>query len=260
MTAVNLIPHDQRSGRFSLSATPATLALFSALAAALVAALLYVSAANKVAARRSELAKVTAGAAAWKTVASALAQYVSVSQQRVQRLAAVRQLAAARFPWPRVLGQFAHLLPSDVALTSLTASTTANGATTTSGGTTASTSPSSSSSSSSPPAFQLSGCAASQSAVAQTMQQLRNLDGGSDVALSSSSAGSSGTGTSVSASSASSTGAGGGCGYPVTFQMSVTITGGSNAAGATSSPATTTTSSPSPTATGSSTTTTAAAQ
>ena len=70
MNAVNLIPRESRPGRLSLTTSPQTLALFAGLTALLVAAFVYVSAANKVTAHRNELAKVTASASAWKTFRS----------------------------------------------------------------------------------------------------------------------------------------------------------------------------------------------
>lgn len=233
MTAVNLIPHERRSGRFSMSTGPQTLGLFAGLLVVLVAALLYVSAANKVAAHRSELARVTASAGAWKTVASAYVPYETLSQQRAVQLDTVRQLATARFPWPSVLDQIARLLPSDAALSSLSASPA------TGTGTGTSTAASTATSTSAAPSFELSGCATSQSAVAQTIQQLRGVDGGSTVTLSSSAGTAGTTAASGSSSSATSAGGGSGCGYPVQFQMSLTPTGSSAPAAQTSTTTTT---------------------
>ena len=110
MTAVNLIPGGGGSGRRTRSTSPQTLALIAGLAAVLIGALLYVLAANNVTARNSELARVSTSVATWRTEASAFAPYVSESQQRAAQLAAVRQLAAARFAWPRLLGQVARLM------------------------------------------------------------------------------------------------------------------------------------------------------
>jgi Tfp pilus assembly protein PilN len=219
MTAVNLIPDAGRSGRLTLSTSPQTLALIAGLAAMLIAALLYVSAANNMTARNSELARVSTSAATWQTAASAFAPYVSESQQRAAQLAAVRQLAAARFPWPRLLGQIARVMPATAALSSLQAGTAAGGITSTT--------------TSTPSTVQLSGCAASQSAVAQAMQQLGRVDGVSTVVLSSSTDNGSGGTTTGSASSATATSGGGSCSYPVQFQMSLTLTGaaGSPSAG-----------------------------
>ena len=223
MTAVNLIPRESRPGRFSLSTSPQTLGLLTGLALALVAALLYVSAASNVTAHRSELNRVTTSAAAWKTMAAAFEPYEAASQQRAVQLAAIRQLAAARFPWPTVLDQVAELLPSDAALSSLNASPAAGSG----GSSSASASASGSTSASAPvaPTFQLSGCAASQSAVAQTMEQLRGVDGGSAVTLSSATGKATGTGGSGSSPSATSSSTTGGCTYPVQFQMTLTLTG-----------------------------------
>jgi Tfp pilus assembly protein PilN len=218
MTAVNLIPDAGRSGRLTLSTSPQTLALIAGLAAVLIAALLYVSAANNVTTRNSELARVSASAATWQTEASAFAPIVSESQQRAGQLAAVRQLASARFPWPRLLGQIARVMPATAALSSMQAGTAA-------GGTTSTTT-------STPSTVQLSGCAASQSAVAQAMQQLGRVDGVSAVVLSSSTDNGSGGTTTGSASSATATSGGGSCTYPVQFQMSLTLIGASGSASA----------------------------
>ncbi len=227
MTAVNLIPRESRPGRFSLSTSPQTLGLLAGLALALVAALLYVSAASNVTAHRNELNRVTTSAAAWKTVAGAFEPYELASQQRAAQLAAIRQLAAARFPWPTVLDQVAALLPSDAALSSLNASPAAGSSG--SGSSAASASGTTSASAPVAPTFQLSGCATSQSAVAQTMEQLRGVDGGSAVTLSSATGKAAGTGGSGSSSSATSS-SGGGCTYPVQFQMTLTLTGASSKA------------------------------
>jgi Tfp pilus assembly protein PilN len=214
MTAVNLIPDAGRSGRLTLSTSPQTLALIAGLAAVLIGALLYVSAANSMTARNSELARVSASAATWRTEASAFAPIVSESQQRAGQLAAVRQLASARFPWPRLLGQIARVMPATAALSSMQAGTAAGGTTST------------------PSTVQLSGCAASQSAVAQAMQQLGRVDGVSAVVLSSSTDNGSGGTTTGSASSATATSGGGSCTYPVQFQMSLTLIGASGSASA----------------------------
>ena len=173
MNAVNLIPGDSRSGGPSRSTSRQTLALLAGLAVVLIAALLYVSAANSVTASKGQLARATANAAAWRTVATEFAPYVTASQQRTAQLAAVRQLAAGRFRWSHLLDQIAQLMPAAAALSSLQASTAGISATATSAST--------------QPHVQLSGCAASQSTVAQAMQQLRHVDGVSNVTLSSSS-------------------------------------------------------------------------
>jgi Tfp pilus assembly protein PilN len=220
VNAVNLIPSDSRPGRFSISASPLTVVLLAGLGAALLATVLYVAAANKVTARRSELAAITAGVSRAQAAAATLAPYVNASQQRAAQLSAVRQLAATRFAWPHLLDQVAERIPTGAALSSLQAGTGAGGAAATP------------TAAASPPAVQLAGCATSQNIVAQTMQQLRLVDGVSDVVLSSSNDGSANA-----TSSASATGDGG-CAYPVQFQISLTLRPASGAAPAAASGAT----------------------
>jgi Tfp pilus assembly protein PilN len=207
MRAVNLIPVGSRSGRVSISASPQTLALVVALAAALIAGLLYVSAANTVTARRSELAQVSASAAAARTVANSLAPYVTISKQRASQLAVIRQLATSRFPWSHLLDQFAALMPADAAISSLQGATGAPGTAAPTAG----------------PTVQLSGCATSHLVVARTMDQLRGVDGVTAVTLTSSNESGAGAASPGSASSGSAPTAGGGCVYPVQFQLSLTL-------------------------------------
>ena len=64
MNAVNLIPREGRSGGAGVSVSPLTLALIGGLILALIAAVVYVTAANTVATRKSELAQVSARVAA----------------------------------------------------------------------------------------------------------------------------------------------------------------------------------------------------
>jgi hypothetical protein len=220
MNAVNLIPGDSRSRRFALPTSPPTLGLFGGLVLVLIAAVLYVSAVNQVTARKSELAHVTAGAASWTAAANAYAPFVQAAQHHTAELADVRQLAAGRFPWQQLLSQIGGLMPAAAALSSMQATTTP--------GSTPTAPPT--------PTVQLSGCAATQSAVAQTMVQLHRVNGVTAVSLSSSSdsGASAGSGSSTSASSQS-----GGCPFRVIFQVSLTFGTTSAAAAATAGSATT---------------------
>jgi Tfp pilus assembly protein PilN len=225
MNAVNLIPGDSRRGRLSLSASPPTLALLGGLVVLLIAAVMYVSAVNTVTARKSDLARVTAGAASWHAAASGFASAVTDSQQRAEQLADVRQLAAGRFPWSHLLSQIGGMMPAAAALSSLTATSTP--------GATAAAPP--------VPTISLAGCAASQSTVAQTMVQLHRVNGVTAVTLTSSTESSATPGGST--SSAGSNG-GGGCPYPVQFQVSLTFAAPAAAAATTpaaAAPATSTT-------------------
>jgi hypothetical protein len=240
MNAVNLIPGDSRRGRLSLSASRPTLALLGGLVLVLIAAVVYVSAVNTVTARKSELARVTAGAVSWRAAAAGFASAVTDSQERSQQLADVRQLAAGRFPWSNLLSQIGGLMPATAALSSLQATSTP--------GATATAPP--------VPTVALSGCAASQSTVAQTMVQLHRVNGVTAVTLSTSTDSSGGA-----AGASSGASGGGGCPYPVQFQVSLAFAASPAAATtpAAATPAATTPAAAAP-ASASATSTTGAAQ
>jgi hypothetical protein len=236
MRAVNLIPTDQRSG------TPvgagrsqgAAYAVLAVLAGFAVLAVLYGKAHREVSSRKSEAAKITAEAAGAQAKANALAPYTSFVQLREERAQAVATLVNSRFDWAHAFHEFGRVLTGDTSISSLqgqvgSGTATASGSpapspapTTTAGAasaptTTAGAASASAATSATPPgsvpSFTLSGCATSQSAVAQTLQRLRLIDGVSDVTLQSSTKG-----------TASGAGGAGGCpaGAPV-FQIGVTF-------------------------------------
>ncbi len=213
MNAVNLIPADSRKRRSTPTTSKPTMALIGGLLVVLIAAVLYVLAANKVTTRKAELARVTASVASWRAAAASYEKYVKAAQQHTQELADVRQLASARFPWEHLLSQIGGLMPSKAALSTLQATTSAT----------------SSASQAPVPAVQLDGCATSQTMVAQTMVQLHRVQGVTGVTLTSTSSSNSGS----AASSNSGANAGGGCPFNVQFQMSLTF--GASAAGASTS-------------------------
>ncbi|HWE10493.1 MAG TPA: hypothetical protein VG325_14165 [Solirubrobacteraceae bacterium] len=257
MNAVNLIPAGSRKRRAPLTTSRPTLALIAGLVGVLIATVLYVTASNNVKTRQGELTHVTATAASWRAVAGSYQRFVQAAQQRTQELADVRQLAADRYPWEQLLSQVAGLLPATAALTSLQATTAPAAGSSATPGSSASTTPGSSASTSAAtssaalplPAVQLSGCAASQDSVAQTMVQLHRVHGVAAVTLSSATE----SGSSGAASSGASSGTGGGCPFPVQFQVSLTfaapaaagtassgsVAPGTGSTGAPSTPATT---------------------
>jgi Tfp pilus assembly protein PilN len=236
MNAVNLIPGDARKRQVSVSASPLTLGLIGGLVVILAAAVFYVSAVNDVRARTGELTKVNANVTAWQATANSYASLVTSSQQRDQQLSAIRQLATSRFPWSQLLSQIGGLMPADAALSTLQAATPTG---TTASPSTTGTAPSAAPTTQSPPSVQLTGCAQSQSTVAQTMVQLHKVQGISDVALASSSVSSSSSGAST-----PSAGQSGGCPFPVSFQISLTFaapsTGASSTVAGSTTPAGTT--------------------
>jgi Tfp pilus assembly protein PilN len=213
MNAVNLIPGDRRKRSVSVSVSPLTLGVIGGLVVVLVAAVLYVFAVNDVRARKSELASVTANAASWQAAASSYASYVTAAQQQKQQLADIQQLVTGRFPWSVLLSQIGGVMPDDAALSSLQATSPSAAA-----GASAAAGPTSSSTETSQP-IQITGCAASQSAVAATMIALGRVQGVSSVALSSTT-GSATSSTSASARSGSSSN---GCPFPVSFSLSLLL-------------------------------------
>jgi Tfp pilus assembly protein PilN len=227
MNAVNLIPADSRKRRLVPSTSWPTMALIAGLVVVLVGAVLYVAATNRVKSRRAELAQVTASADSWRRAATSYQSFTQTAQQRGQELADIRQLVVGRYPWEQLLGQISGLMPRTAALTSLTATTSSPGspaATGTSSSATSATSsstPAATGAATAPlPAVQLSGCAASQSSVAQTMVELHRIKSVSAVTLASASE--TGGGSSASAAGSGSSG-NGGCPFPVQFQMSLTF-------------------------------------
>lgn len=239
MNAVNLIPADRRKANVSVSASPVTLGLIGGLVVVLIAAVLYVFAANDVKSRQSELARVTANAVSWQAVANSYTHYATAAQQRQQQIVDVRQLVSGRFPWSTLLSQIGGVMPSDAALSSFQAqspsadSTAASGAAVTS----SPTSPTTGS------AVTIAGCAASQSAVAATMVALHRVQGVSSVSLESSSDGStsgssSSSGSSSGASGSSGSSGQGGCPFQVNFQMTLVLGASATSTSAASTSAT----------------------
>jgi Tfp pilus assembly protein PilN len=237
MNAVNLIPSDGRKQRLSVSTSPQTLGLFAGLALILVAAVFYVTSANKVSSRKGELAKVTAGVQQWQTAGNSYAAFVQTASERVQDLAVVRQLAGTRYAWSQLLSQIGDVMPSNASLTALqvsTSDTSGAGATTATTPAPTTTTPAITTSGPPIPAIQLTGCATSQSAVAQTLINLHKVKGVTDVSLSSSTDGS----ASGSSAPAPTSGGTGNCKFPVQFQAAMTF--GSTASSSTSGAAGTT--------------------
>jgi Tfp pilus assembly protein PilN len=247
MRAVNLIPADQRSGGSvgagrSGGAAYAVLALVAGLA---VMALLYGLAHHQITSRKTQAATLTAHAQAAQAAAARLAPYTSFIALRQERTQAVETLVNSRFDWAHVFHEFGRVFPADASISSLTG--TIGSAPGTAGGSPAGASSSSSSAAGSTtvasatppgsvPTFTVSGCATTQTAVAQTLTRLRLMDGVSNVTLQSST------------KTAAGGGAGGGCpGGDPAFAIQVTFQPLPTAAAVS---AATTTVSTSPTASG----------
>jgi Tfp pilus assembly protein PilN len=190
MRAVNLIPSDQRSGGAvatrSGGAAYFVLALIGGLA---VLALLYGLSHHQLASRQAEAATLSRRAQVVEAQAAQLAPYAAFMATREQRLHSIAQLIGGRFDWANTMGELSRVLPGNVALTTLQGSVAAAAATLGSAAASTAAKAGAVSSATPPgetPSFTLTGCAASQSVVAQTLVRLRLIAGVSSVALQSS--------------------------------------------------------------------------
>lgn len=205
MKAVNLIPGERRRksrdvvGRSGGGA----LIVLGLLAGLAVLAVMYGSARHQISSQAGEATSLTAQTNAIEARTGHLSSYSSFVSMAEDRMRTVSQLVESRFDWSHALHELGRVLPVGTALdalhgavgsgeevtpTSASSSSSASGA--------ASLTAASSTPPGSTPVFTLSGCATSQSEVAQTLQRLHLMNGVSEVQLqSSTSSGSSGSST-----------------------------------------------------------------
>lgn len=168
MKAVNLIPVDARRGAGAPSRSGGlvygVLGLLGVFAAV---AVLYGMSARTVAQREAELDTLNQEAAQSETQINALAAYSRFAKLSQDRTATVTLIAGQRFDWGVALRELATVVPSNVDLVTITASRGDAAAATGAAGAAPSVAPQ----------FKLSGCAASQSAVALLLARLRAIDG-----------------------------------------------------------------------------------
>ncbi len=211
MRAVNLIPADAKGSGRQIKLAPATWGLGGVLAAALVLVTLYVLAGNTVADRQAQIASLQSQVKSAQSEAAQLGDYTQFASLAQTRLSTVRGIAATRFDWNGALQNLARVIPANTSLQSLNA-TVVPGAT--SGGSGAASGlradlPG--------PAFELSGCTATQDDVARLISRLRSMPDVTRVALSSST-----IATTAGAPSATQGGAKTGCKpHAPTFSMTV---------------------------------------
>jgi Tfp pilus assembly protein PilN len=178
MRAVNLIPAEQRraSGAAGKSGG-AVYALLGALAVGLVFVAVLTISNRQVADEQAKADRLEAQAQLAQAKAGTLASYTQFDALVNTRSAGVKALAATRFDWGAKLTQVSRVIPSDVSLTQLSASTApgqgAGGAV-------------SLRSALQNPAIELVGCAPSQARVALLMTRLRRLEGVQRVSVASS--------------------------------------------------------------------------
>jgi Tfp pilus assembly protein PilN len=209
---VNLLPDDLRPRRASSSATlkGSSYVLVGLLGALLVMALVYALSANQTNSRKSDIAKAQQQTQEAQRRAAVLAPYGAFAQVKATRIQSVKQLAAGRFDWERMMRELALVLPNGTWLIDMSASVGPQ--TSSAGGQPQQQQPPSGSGASSEesasPSLLLTGCADDQPDVAVLMVRLRKLHGSKNVELGESSQQES-SGTSEAAGAASTPSAGG---------------------------------------------------
>ncbi len=194
MRAVNLIPLDQRGGSGpaagrSEGGAYAVLVMVAGLA---LLAFLYGTARHEISSRRAKAASLVVQTQRAQATVAQLAPYTSFLAMREQRVKAVSQLAQSRFDWAHAFHELGRVLPADASITSLTGTvgSASGGSTTSTSGSGSTAAASAAVTSATPPGsvptFTLSGCATSQTEVAQTLNRLRLIDGVNNVTLQSS--------------------------------------------------------------------------
>jgi Tfp pilus assembly protein PilN len=200
MRPVNLIPPEMRRGDHAeLRTGPLMYIVLGALALLLVGVTMLVLTENRIADSRAEVATLKEEDATAAAEAKRLSAYTQFRTLSEERIATVRSLADSRFDWERVMRELSLVLPSDVWLTSLTATATPS---TSLGSSEGEGGGSTLRGSIAGPALELSGCATSQEAVAVFVTSLKEIDGVTRVGL----------GTSELASKSGEAGSGGGGG------------------------------------------------
>jgi Tfp pilus assembly protein PilN len=123
MRPVNLIPAEDRRGDSApLRTGPLAYILLGALVAVLAGVAMLVLTGNEISERKDEVATLEREDEAATARAAELASYTQFRGLSEQRVATVQSLADSRFDWERVLRELSLILPSDVALTELSAS------------------------------------------------------------------------------------------------------------------------------------------
>jgi Tfp pilus assembly protein PilN len=179
MRPVNLIPpEDRRGDQAPLRTGPLSYILIGGLVLVLAGVVAMVLAGNQISESKSELTTLTREDAAAAAKAARLASYTQFQSTSEARVGTVQSLADSRFDWERVLRELALILPGDVHLTTLAAS---------SGGSESGSEESGASASGiQGPSMTMSGCADGQDGVAAFVTALKDIEGVTRVGLQSS--------------------------------------------------------------------------
>lgn len=197
MRPVNLIPPEERAGeRKPMRGGPLAYIVVGALFAVLLGVTLLVVTNNQISDRKGELATLETETATVQARAQALSAYTQFQSVSEQRATTIASLADSRFDWERVMRELALVLPNDVWITNLSATSNPNASS--EGGSSTGLR-----SGIAGPALELSGCARGQEAVAGFVQALKDIDGVTRVGMQGSSIGESSGGESASVASGS---------------------------------------------------------
>jgi len=199
--AVNLIPVERRVGA-SVGLGRSQGGAYAVIGLVIVLALLvfvYGKASHQISSDNAQTAKVTTEAEQARSDAGALARYNGLIAQSEARTTAAESLMNQRFDWAHALHELSRVLPPGTSIASLTGTIAATEASkkeaetskSSSSGTSAAGSGGSSSVSSATPAgtvptVTLTGCAKSQTVVAETLQRVRLIAGVKEATLASS--------------------------------------------------------------------------
>ena len=185
MRAVNLIPADSRAGG-SRSRGPSTgmqipvYVLLGFLAAAVALVTVYVLTNNSIAARTAKLGNLKTEVTQEQAAVARLGEFTKFASLAQTRISTVHSIAAARFDWHTALSDLAKVVPANTTLQSIVGTVVPGASSGGSGG----AGTGSLRSGITAPAFELSGCTASQDDVAKLMSQLRLINGVTRVTIS----------------------------------------------------------------------------
>ncbi len=224
MKPVNLLPPSERPRAVAAAPANASKIVLAVLGAFLLAMAAFVFTKNQATDRRDSIAQAQQEKAAAEQQAQGLQSYGDFSKIKQTRVTSVSELATKRFDWERLMRELALVLPDKVWVTEAAGKTAGAGAAATAGGSTTTPSPSTTTSgaaveASSGTSMDISGCAPSQKAVAETIVRLRSLAGAEDVNLKSSQAGD----AAAAGATAGSSGSEGGCGKFLRFEAAVSF-------------------------------------
>jgi Tfp pilus assembly protein PilN len=187
MRAVNLIPPEARGERRPTRTGSLAYIVLGALVLALAGVTAVVMTGNSISDKKSEIASLQARQTELQAQIARVQSYSDLASLEQTRVATVTSLAQSRFDWSRSLRELALVIPDDVWLTSLQGSVSPDVTVEGGGGEAAN----SLRAQAPGPALMMEGCAAGHDSVAAFLDVLRDIDGVTRVAVTSSDRGTS---------------------------------------------------------------------